>query len=79
MIEKREREKQEGKKKRDGRLIRGETKNIKKNCFLQFNWTHFDTAERVNRSSFMLVLAKLNEMWITASYFTSGPGTYQTR
>lgn len=45
---------------------------------VEFNWTHFDTAERVNRSSFMLVLAKLNEMWITASYFTSGPGTYQT-
>ncbi|CAB4009570.1 Hypothetical predicted protein, partial [Paramuricea clavata] len=45
---------------------------------VEFGWKHHNTNTAVDRSTFMLILSKPERMWVTASYFTAGNGTYQT-
>ena len=49
------------------------------NFFLQSSWSHSGSSIPVTREKFLLVLAKLQGLHITASFYSDGQGFYLTR
>lgn len=47
--------------------------------FLQSSWSYSGSSTPVTREKFLLVLAKLQGLHITASFYSDGQGFYLTR